>query len=46
MSLLKLHHISFTIVAVAYATPRKDPLALRRIMIGKPKQRILYLQSH
>ena len=33
MSLLKLHHISFTVVAVAYATPLKDPLALRRAMI-------------
>ena len=31
MPLLKLHHISFRILAVAYAMPLKDPLALRRI---------------
>ena len=31
MSFLKLHHISFRIVAVAYAMPLKDPLTLRRI---------------
>jgi hypothetical protein len=31
MSFLKLHHISFRIVAVAYAMPLKDPLPLRRI---------------
>ena len=31
MSLLKLHHISFRIVAVAYPMPLKDPLTLRRI---------------
>ncbi len=31
MSLLKLHHISFRIVTVAYAMPLKDPFALRRI---------------
>ena len=30
MSFLKLHHISFRIVAVAYAMPLKDPLTLRR----------------
>ena len=30
MSLLKLHHISFRIVAVAYAMPLEDPFALRR----------------
>ena len=31
MSLLKLHHISFRIVAVAYAITLKDPLTLRWI---------------
>lgn len=31
MSLLTLHHISFRIVAVAYAMPLEDLLALRRI---------------
>jgi hypothetical protein len=31
MSLLKLHHISFRIVAVAYTMPLKDPLTLRWI---------------
>ena len=31
MSFLKLHHISFRIVAVAYPMPLKDPLTLRRI---------------
>ena len=31
MSFLKLHDISFRIVAVAYPMPLKDPLTLRRI---------------
>jgi len=31
MSLLKLHHISLRIVAVAYAITLKGPLTLRRI---------------
>ena len=30
MSFLKLHDISFRIVAVAYPMPLKDPLTLRR----------------
>jgi len=31
MSFLKLHHISFRIVAVTCSMPLKDPLTFRRI---------------
>jgi hypothetical protein len=37
MSFLKLHHISFRIVAVAYAMPLKDPLTLRRPATSAPR---------
>jgi hypothetical protein len=33
MSLLRLHSISFWMLAVAYAMPLKDPFALRRITV-------------
>jgi len=33
MSLLKLHHISFRIVAVAHAIPLKDPLGRQPAII-------------